>query len=348
MPLLTTTIGAYPKPDYVPVVDWFKHDGGFGSTDKYLKENLALSNRDLQLLDQATQEVVKEQVDSGIDVPTDGEIRRQHYIEYHLRHLQGVDFGTLTKKVMRQGAWIDKVPTITGPIKPQKEHFLIRDWQIAQSSTKNEIKITVPGPITIIDSYADAYYGDEKKLAKALAEALNYEIKALAEAGCKWIQIDEPLFARYPEKALDYGIENLERCFHSVSKTVTRAMHMCCGYPDKLDNENYHKADPNSYFQLAGPLDESSIQAVSIEDAHRHNDLKLLEKFTKTKVIFGSIAIARSRVETVEGITDRLRQALEHIDLERLIVAPDCGLGMLPKEIVKAKLRNMSKAAKKI
>ncbi len=123
---------------------------------------------------------------------------------------------------------------------------------------------------------------------------------------------------------------------------------MCCGYPDRLDQDDFAKADPMAYFRLADGIDASSIQAVSIEDAHRYNDLTLLEKFRKTAVIFGSIGIARTRVETVEEIEARLRQALEHIDADRLIVGPDCGLGMLPREIVLAKLENMVTAVCRI
>ena len=123
---------------------------------------------------------------------------------------------------------------------------------------------------------------------------------------------------------------------------------MCCGYPDYLDQENFQKADQLAYMQLADAIETSSIQAISLEDAHRHNDLSLLEKFKTTKVMFGVIAIANSRIETVEEITDRLHDALEHIDAERLIAAPDCGLGYLDRELALAKLGNMVTAAQAV
>ena len=129
---------------------------------------------------------------------------------------------------------------------------------------------------------------------------------------------------------------------------VTRAVHMCCGYPDVLDNEHYHKADPDVYLRLAEQIEDSSIQAISFEDAHRYNDLTLLERFHNTSVIFGAIAIARTRIEPVEEIVARLEAALEHIDAERLIVAPDCGLGMLGRERALAKLANMVAAARAV
>jgi 5-methyltetrahydropteroyltriglutamate--homocysteine methyltransferase len=125
-------------------------------------------------------------------------------------------------------------------------------------------------------------------------------------------------------------------------------VHMCCGYPDKLDREDYPKADPNSYLAIADAIEASSIDAVSFEDAHRHNDLSLLEKLKTTKVIFGVVAIARSQVETVDEIRQRLLQALDHIDADRLIAAPDCGLALLGRGLAMAKLRNMSEAAKSV
>ncbi len=203
----------------------------------------------------------------------------------------------------------------------------------------------MPGPMTIWDTNADAYYNDPRKLGADLAVALNREVLALAEAGCKYIQIDEPVFARRPQEALDYGFENLERAFHGCPDQVMRVVHMCCGYPDRLDHPDYPKADREAYLQIADAIEASSIDMVSLEDAHRHNDLKLLEHFRDTMVIFGAVAIAKSRVESVDEIVARLEQALEHIDKNRLIAAPDCGLGLLGRDLSVAKLKNMCTAA---
>ena len=348
-PLLTTTIGAFPKPDYVKVPDWFRH-GGPSTEDPTCGGATfpaEIGGEVDEMLTRGTRDAVLDQVTAGIDVPTDGEIRRENYIHYHCRHLEGIDFDRLTEKTMRAGSWTARVPTITGPIKAGAP-FLTRDWRIAQEATDRPVKITVPGPLTVADTIADAYYGDERKVAAALAAAVNAEIRALAEAGCRWIQVDEPLFARWPDKALAYGIENLERCFHGATDTVVRTLHMCCGYPAKLDQEDYPKADRQAYFTLADALDGTSIQAVSIEDAHRPNDLGLLERFTTSRVILGTVAIAKTRVETVEEIAGRIEAALGHIDAERLIVAPDCGLGMLDRDTALAKLSNMTAAARAV
>ena len=350
MPILTTTIGAYPKPDYVPVVDWFKADDGpdtTSPTERYEDELARMGDEAEAIFSRATADVLADQTRAGIDIPTDGEVRRENYIHYHCRHITGIDFGHLTEKVLREGAYRATLPTITGPVSAQAP-FLPHDWKVAQGLTDKPVKITMPGPMTIGDTLADAYYDDERTRGAELAEALNAEVLALAEAGCRNIQVDEPLFARKAQQALDFGFENLDRVFHNCPDTVTRTVHMCCGYPDRLDNPEYAKAPKECYDQLADAIDRSSIQAISIEDAHRHNDLSMLEKFADTTVIFGVVAIAKSHIETVEEITERLESALEHIDADRLIAAPDCGLGILGRELAMAKLTNLCAAARSV
>jgi len=345
--MLTTTIGAYPKPDGVPIRDWFQRADGTdtaeptaGYAETVRRHGLGLE----AILDRATVEVVEEQVELGIDIPTDGEVRRENYIHYHCRHLAGIDFERLTEKEMR-GHYRARLPTIAGPIQASRQPFLVRDWQIAQSATRKPVKITLPGPLTIGDSVADEFYRDPRTRGAALADALNVEIRRLVEAGCPVIQLDEPVFARRVEDAQAFGLEHLERCFHKVPPGTERVVHVCCGYPDRLDAEDYPKAPNQAYFELAAGLDEVAIDAVSIEDAHRPNDLALLERFTRTRVLLGVIAIARSRVEEVEEVRIRLAAAQNHIDPDRLVAAPDCGLGLLGRHLTRRKLRVLSEAA---
>ena len=347
MRLRTTTIGAYPKPDYVPITDWFQGDEGpdtVSPTQGYAAQIAGAGGEAEALFTRAAKEVIADQVEAGIDIPTDGEVRRENYIHYHCRHLDGIDFQRLTSKELRGGAYSASLPTITGPI-AARDNFLPHDWRAAQAATDRPVKVTLPGPMTITDTVANDYYSDNAVLGGDLAAALNAEVLALAEAGCEYIQIDEPVFARKPDLALDYGFENLERCFHGAPASVIRTVHMCCGYPDRLDNPDFPKADPDAYLRLAGAIEESSIQAVSLEDAHRHNDLALLERFATTSVIFGAVAIARGNLESVEEIRQRLRAALQHIDADRLIAAPDCGLGLLARDLALAKLTNLCAAA---
>jgi 5-methyltetrahydropteroyltriglutamate--homocysteine methyltransferase len=347
MAILTTCIGAYPKPDFVRLPDWFNHPDGpdtASPTASWEKAMADLGPEAARIIARGVKQAIDDQLECGIDIPTDGEISRENYIHYHCRHLLGFDFEQLTRKQVRGGTYEASLPTITGPV-AIRDQFLVADWQRAQACCKRPVKITMPGPMTISDTNHDAYYNDPQKLGRDIASALNVEVRALADAGCVHIQIDEPLFARKPAAALDYGFDNLERAFHGVPRSVQRTVHMCCGYPDRLDRDDYPKADPGSYLQIADTIEDSCIDAVSFEDAHRHNDLSLLERLPTTKVIFGVVAIARSEVESVEAIRARLQQALQHIDAERLLAAPDCGLGLLGRDLAMAKLTNLCGAA---
>jgi 5-methyltetrahydropteroyltriglutamate--homocysteine methyltransferase len=344
--MLTTTIGAYPKPPEVPIRDWFQMDGGPDTpepTAGYAQTLRQYGPRLEEILDRATTRVVREQVDLGIDIPTDGEIRRENFVHYHCRHLAGVDFEKLSEREVR-GRSEALLPTIVGPIEAGRP-FLVRDWEVAQSATRQPVKITVPGPLTIGANVADGFYRDARLRGAALADALNVEIRRLADAGCPAVQVDEPAFARQLGDALAFGAEHLERCFHKVPPSTERVVHVCCGYPDALDAEAYPEASNDAYRELAGVLEEIAIDAVSIEDAHRPNDLTLLERFARRKVILGVIAIARSRIEEVEEVRDRLRAAQGHIDPHRLMAAPDCGLGLLGRDLARAKLAVLAEAA---
>lgn len=340
--MLTTTIGAFPKPAYVPISDWFSNTDG-DLTSAYRCELRRAGDDADALFDRATAEVVRAQVGAGVDIPTDGEVRRENYIHYQCRHIGGIDFDTLTTVRMR-GTAAALLPTVTGPISGG-ESPLTRDFAVAQAATDRPVKMTLPGPMTIIDSTADAYYRDDEALAAALADVLNGEIQALAAAGCTWIQLDEPLMARQPGAALAWGIEQVGRCFAGVPAGVTRVAHVCCGYPQHLDQHDYDKAPLGSYLELAEALDAAPLDAVSIEDAHRHNDFAaLLPRFGSTTVIVGAIAIATSGVEPVVEIRARLATAAE-LAPAGVIAAPDCGLGFLGTELALTKLRNLAAAA---
>ena len=347
MSIPTTCIGAYPKPAYIDINNFQEtKDQDAQSRTRAFEyiTNYDDTIPESKLVD-ATRAAVEDQVVCGVDIPTDGEQRRENYIHYHCRHLQGIDFVNLTNKVHRNGAAVADLPTVNAKIVPTGDHFLHKDFEIAQGFTNKPVKITVPGPLSTIDTTANTYYKTERELAFDLADALNFEIRALADAGCKYIQVDEPLFVRNVEHALEFGIESLDRCFDGVPEDVTRVMHMCCGYPGHLDDCEYLKADPDCYFELAKAIDQSSIHQVSIEDAHCLNNLALLEQFQSKTILLGSITIASSEVESVEHIARRLENALNHIDKSRIIAAPDCGLMMLDRDLAMAKLKNMCEAA---
>ena len=346
--ILTTTIGSYPKPDYLKIPDWFQGEKGTDAEypTKGWEEAIKSLGSDFEaIINKATQEIISDQIECGIDIITDGEVRRENYIHYHCRFLKGIDFDNLTKQTARTGNYDCYLPTIVNKVEFDKP-FLSNEFKINQKFSSKPVKVTIPGPLTITDTIADDYYKDNKKLGIDLSIAINNEVKILADSGCNYIQIDEPLFARKTEEALNFGIENLERCFHGIPNEIEKIVHICCGYPDKVDAINYPKAPVNSYNNLASYLEDSSVNTISIEDAHRHNDLKLLEDFKTKKIIFGLIKIASSEVEEVEEIRTRIKDCLNHIDAERLIAAPDCGLGYLSRDMAKIKLKNLSAAAK--
>ena len=348
--MLTTVIGAFPKPDYLKITDWFNAKGGTDTATptKFYEDEIKKMGADAEaIFDKAAKEVIKDQLDCGIDIITDGEIKRENYIHYHCRHLNGVDFNTLTEKVARTGNYKCWLPTITNKISAA-DPFLVDEWKSNQSLSNKPVKVTIPGPMTITDTIANTHYKSDEEMGYDLAIAINTEIKRLVDAGCKYIQVDEPLFARKPDNALAFGIKNLEKCFEEINQSdVEKITHICCGYPDKIDAKNYPKAPLDSYTKIAKALDNSKIDSVSIEDAHRYNDLSLLKNYKNTKIIFGVIKIASSKIETVEEIEDRIKETLKFISKEQLIAAPDCGLGHLNRELAIKKLKIMSLAAKK-
>ena len=233
MGITTTTIGAYPKPQYVKLPDWFENLDTANPTNGWLSAREKMGEEAESIITRGTHEAVLDQVNAGIDIPTDGEIARENYIHYHCRHLEGIDFDNLEEKTLRNGNYSSFLPTVRGPVKPI-DLFLVDDWIRAQSITNKPVKITMPGPLTMADTVVDKFYGNQKEFGKVIAQALNKEVISLANAGCMHIQVDEPLFARYPKKAIEFGIENLDRVFENCPKEVTRTIHICCGYPNKI------------------------------------------------------------------------------------------------------------------
>lgn len=353
-PLTTTTIGSFPKPSYLPIRDWFdaaRTATGMNdpqTTKEYSKSFNSFTDHDEKLFIQAAKEIIAVQLKAGVTIPTDGEVRRENYIHYHCRYLEGFDFDNLEHRVLRDGAYETDLPAIRGTVRHRKELYAAKDYTASQNVSPVPLKFTLPGPLTIMDTNANCFYEDRVHLNRDLADTINREIMGLVEAGCQYIQIDEPLFARQIKDALSFGLEGIERCFHGVPKHVKRIVHMCCGYPDFLDDENYKKADPQSYFLLSEMVDKAKFDQLSIEDAHCLNDLKLLELYPNKSIIFGAIAVARSQIEDVDSVVNRIQEALKHIDRDRLIIAPDCGLGLLSPEQAEAKLKIMVAAASKV
>ena len=358
----TTVIGSYPKPPYLKIPDWFSSsdikDINDINEDKDKETSLTCQTNELikkenqeqlePIILRAIEDVIKEQTDIGIDIITDGEIRRENYIYSFCRSLTGIDFENLTENIMRNGAYKINCPTVVSELSYQPELYQSDEWLISNKIAEKHgkiLKYTLPGPMTICDSISDIYYNNDKQLCKDLAKLIRREILHLKEIGCRYIQIDEPLFARKSEIALEWGIDLLDMIVKDISD-IHFTVHICCGYPMYLDQTDYKKAPNCSYSRLAERLDRSKLDAISIEDKHCHLDLTFLEMIKNKTIVFGVIAIAKSKIETVDEIKKRISEVLEYIDKDRLIIAPDCGLGYLPHDILYQKLNNMVEAVK--
>jgi len=366
MPLKTTVIGAWPKPDYLKLGDWFQ--SGQNSYVPICKEeyekNLAANE---EILNKAIDEVVAKQLDLGIDIINDGELAREAYFLHFVRKIKGMNADNLVDKTIRNGACHLKAVSVTSKLESTEE-WAYKEWQKTVHSVKkwlqakgdenienldeiaaSRVKYTLPGPMTILDCIKDQFYGDDKSrdLIDDLIKVINLEILSLAKHGCKHIQLDEPVLMRYPEKALEYGVTDVIKCFEGLPDDVISAVHLCCGYPTYCDQDDYMKADKNLYKSLAPLLDNSGIKQFSIEDAEAQNNLEeLLPLFKKSTVILGAIAIARSKIEDFDELKGRIGEALKFIDPERLVLAPDCGLGFLEESKILEKLETMTKVAK--
>ena len=329
-PLTTTVIGSWPKPPWLSSGD---HDVSGWATDREWRfQGEELKRKQ----DDATEWALLEQEGTGVDIVSDGEIRRDNYVYYYCRHLHGFDFGHRARIAGRSGAWDWFAPVITGPV-AMREVSLAADYRFARKRTKRLIKMT------IIDSVKDEYYGDEVALAMDLAATIQMEVESLAAAGCNVVQFDEPVFARYPKKVFDYGLRALEACFEGITG-ITTVVHICCGYPI----EGYDKANSDSYTHLAPMLANSKIDQISIEGAHRPLDPGVLQRFGYKGVIFGVVDVGDSRIETVEEIEARIKQVLDNIEPNRLSLGPDCGMIFLDPEVAKAKLTNLVEGARRV
>ena len=334
--LTTTVVGSWPKPSWLSSDE---HDTSGWAVDRqwqFRDEELR------QKQDEATEWALREQEATGVDVVSDGEERRDNYVYYFCRRLDGFDFEYRTRIVGRSGAWEWPAPRITGPI-ISRRNYLPDDYSFVRKRTNRRVKMTIPGPMTIVDSVQDEYYGDEAALAFDIAKAIRQEVAALAAIGCDFIQFDEPAFSRYPQKMSDYGMRALEECFEGIPN-ITTAVHVCRGYPI----EGYTRAGLDGYHLIAPMLADSKVAQISIEGTDRLLDLKILEKFGEKVVIFGVLDVGDTEIEGVDEIERRIMQALEHVGPDRLSPAPNCGMVLLTTDVAKAKLKNLVVAADRV
>ena len=331
----TTVVGSYPQPDWLIDRDKLKESGVprvrmaevWRVAEPYL----------IQAQDDATLLAIRSFEHLGIDVITDGEMRRESYSNRFATALDGLDpehpaeIGGTTGRVTR-------VPRVVGPIR-RRVPVEVRDLQFLRANTDRRIKITLPGPFSLSVQAVDNYYGDPHALALAYADAVNAEIRQLYAAGADVVQLDEPWFRNAPDKAREFGVEVVTRAFEGA--TGVRALHMCFGYAALVTGKT-----SNRYAYLE-ELADSPVDEISIEAAQPRLDLQTLAPLARAgkRIILGTLDLGASEVETAEAVAARIQAALEYVPAPQLIVAPDCGMKYLSRELADAKLRSMVEGA---
>lgn len=292
-----------------------------------------------QAQDDATILAIRDQEWAGLDIITDGEIRRESYSNRFATALDGVNLDNPGNILGRSGHPIT-VPRVVGPVR-RKHPVQVRDVRFLRANTDRRIKITVPGPFTMSRLAQNDYYRDEESLALDYAAAVNEEIDDLFAAGADYVQIDEPYMQAYPDKARQYGVMALNRALEARKGSAwgTTAVHICFGYAAFV-------AGRPSGFSFLPELAECPVQQVSIETAQSALDCSVLEKLHGKTIILGVLDLSTHEIEAPETVAARIRRALPFVKPEKVIVAPDCGMKYLPREVAFGKMRAMVEGAR--
>jgi len=328
----TSLVGSYPQPEWL--IDRAKLAGRFPPRVR-AKELWRVAPEFLdQAQDDATLIAIRDQERAGLDIITDGEMRRESYSNRFATALDGVDMENHGTALDRSGH-PNPVPRVVGRI--QRRHAVeTRDVAFLRANTDRKIKITVPGPFTMAQQAQNDFYKDEAEMAHDYAVAVNAEIKDLFAAGADYVQVDEPYMQARPEKARAYGLAALERALEGVEGQT--AVHICFGYAAIIH------ARPTGYSFLP-ELCKCRVRQISIETAQSNLDTSVLKNFPDQTIILGVIDLASHKVETPEAVAERIRRALPHIDPARIILAPDCGMKYLPRDVAFGKMRAMVEGA---
>jgi 5-methyltetrahydropteroyltriglutamate--homocysteine methyltransferase len=330
-----TLVGSYPQPDWL--IDRKALAGRFPPRTR-ARELWRVAEPYLEdALKDATRLAVNDEISAGIDIVTDGEIRRESYSNFFATALQGVDFENPGEALDRSGEPV-KVPRVVGPIRRTRP-VCVDDVRFLRSLTDKPIKYTVPGPFTMSQQAKNEYYASDAECALAYAAALNEEIKDLFAAGADVIQLDEPYMQARAAKAEQYGVEALNRAVAGVQGKT--AVHICFGYAALIH------ARPPAYSFLP-QLARASVNQISIETAQSNLDCSILRELPGKEILLGVIDLSTPAVETVEMVKQRVRRALPHIDAARVVLAPDCGMKYLARDVAYGKLQAMCQAAREL
>jgi len=328
----TTIAGSLPKPS------WLAEPGKLWPQWKLSGEALAEAKRDATLL------WIKSQEDAGIDVLSDGEQSRQHFVHGFLESVDGIDFEHKVKMGIRNNRYDAMVPTVVAPLR-LRGRVHETEARVARAHTARKLKITLPGPMTIVDTIADSHYGDKVKMAMAFAELLNHEARALEAQGVDVIQFDEPAFNVYMDDVKRWGIDALHRAIEGLR--CKTAVHICYGYGIKanIDWKNSLGEEWRQYEEIFPALAKSRLDQVSVECIHARVPMNLLKLLAGKDVLVGVIDVASDKVETAEEVAGIIGEAMKYVPKERLQPCTNCGMAPMGRDIAEAKLTALGAGA---
>jgi 5-methyltetrahydropteroyltriglutamate--homocysteine methyltransferase len=333
MMLLTTIAGSLPKPP------WLARPETLWAPWLLPPETLAEGQRDAVLA------ALKDQEAAGIDIVTDGEQSRQHFVHGFLETLEGIDFARRVTIGIRADRYKAEVPTVTGPL-ARRAPVHLDEVRWARAHTERRLKFTIPGPMTIVDTLADEHYRDRRRLAFEFARVINEEARELVAAGLDVLQLDEPAFNVYMDDVAAWGIEALHRAIQGLS--CTTAVHICYGYGIKanIDWKQTLGSEWRQYERTFPLLAASRIDQVSLECASSRVPLSLLGLLAGKDVLVGAIDVATTAIETPEEVAATIRRALQYVPPARLYPCTNCGMVPLPRAVARAKLHALGAGAR--
>lgn len=328
----TTVAGSLPKPG------WLAETSKLWPAWRQQGDALAEAKRDATVL------WLKEQEQAGVDIVTDGEQSRQHFVHGFLEAVEGIDFEHKVKMGIRNDRYEAMVPQVTGPLR-LKGRVHASEARIARAYTTRKLKFTLPGPMTIVDTVADAHYGSRAKLAMAFAELLNQEARALQDDGVDVIQFDEPAFNVFMDDVKEWGIDALHRAIEGLS--CTTAVHICYGYgiQANIDWKASLGSEWRQYEEIFPALAASRIDQVSIECVHSQVPDRLMGLLEGKDVLVGVIDVATDAVETPEEVADTIGRTLRYVPVNRLVPCTNCGMAPMRRDVALAKLRALAAGA---
>ncbi len=328
-PLATTTVGSFPRPGWLADVD--------RSRAEFRLTGAALS----EAQDDATLLILREQETLGLDLLTDGEQRRESFVWYLPSSWEGIDTEQYGEKEVYRGRVNPRpVPRVIGKVK-RKSALMVDDLDFAKRHTDRPLKMALPGPMTVIDSTLNLAYEDEAELAMDIAALLNAELRDLEAAGCDVLQLDEPAMTRYHEKVFDYGARALDRALDGI--TVPTIVHLCFGYPGGRGLQHEYE-----YPDLLASLMETRIGGFAVEFGRSSFDPAVLKACGDRKVMYGCIDPGASPAPSVDTVKARVAEVLNHLEPAQVLLAPDCGLMTIDRELARQKVAVMVEAARQL